>query len=129
MRDMTQFIALMAGGYLFTTGLGLLLSTKFYEKMVAGNENTDPVTVSLSGAVHFLVGLSVVLTHFHWDGITEALVTLIGFTAVLKGSSLIIAPKLTLKSPKTSPNALRISGVGFVLFGAYLGYAGFSPST
>lgn len=124
MRDQTQFLALMEGAYLFTTGLGFLISTRFYEKMVSGNADTDRVTLNLSGAVHFLVGLSVVLTHFHWDGLTEILVTLVGFSAILKGISLIVVPELTLKSPKTSQRSLRISGAGFILAGTYLGYAG-----
>ena len=115
----------MAGSYLFITGLGFLFSTNFYEKMVAGNIGTDRVTLNLSGTVHFLVGLSVVLTHFHWDGPTEIIVTLVGFAALLKGLSLIVVPEMTLKSPKTSRNVLRISAGAFILLGAFLAYAGF----
>ena len=121
MRDMTQLIAAMAGGYLFVTGLGFVLSTRWYARMVAGNAAADPILLNLSGAVHFLVGLLVVLRHFHWDGLTEALVTLVGLAAVLKGLSLIVVPERTLKSPQTSERALRFSGVAFVLIGAYLG--------
>lgn len=121
MRDMTQFIALMAGAYLSATGLGFLVSTRFYTRMVAGSATTDPVTLNLSGAAHFLVGLSVLLTHFHWDGLTEAVVTLLGLAALIKGLLLIVVPEVTLKSPKASPTSMRVSGVGFVIVGAYLG--------
>jgi len=124
MRELTQFLALMSGSYLFITGLGFMFSTAFYEKMVAGNANTDPVALNLSGAIHFLIGMSVVLRHFHWDGPTEIIVTLVGFAAMLKGVSLIVVPEQTLKSPKTSGKVLRISGAGFLLVGSYLGYAG-----
>jgi len=125
MREITQFIATMAGCYLFITGLGFMFSTNFYEKMVAGNAHADPVTLNLSGAVHFLIGLSVVITHFHWDGPIEIIVTLVGFAALLKGTALIVVPEMMLKSPKTSRTSLRISAGGFVLLGAFLGYAGF----
>ena len=123
MRDQTMFLALMAGAYLLATGIGFFLSTRFYEKMVAGNANTDPVTLNLSGAVHFLVGAGVLITHFHWDGVTEILVTLIGLAAAGKGAALIIVPELTLTSPKTSANMLRVSGTAFVVIGAYLLFA------
>lgn len=121
MRDMTQFIASLAGSYLFVTGLGFLISTRFYARMVAGNASADPILLNLSGAVHFLVGLLVVLRHFHWDGLTEALVTLVGLAAVLKGLSLIVVPERALKAPQTSARMLRFSGIAFVLIGAYLG--------
>ncbi len=122
---MTQLIAMMAGPYLAVTGLGFLLSTGFYVKMVAGSRETDRVTVNLSGAVHFLVGLLVLVQHFRWDGPAEIAVTLVGAAAALKGTALIAVPEMTLRSPMTSPAALRVSGAVFLALGGYLGYVGF----
>ena len=75
--------------------------------MVRNNANTDPVTLNLSGAVHLLVGLSIVIQHFRWGSFLEGVVTLIGISAVLKGAALITIPELTLKSPKTNKRSLR----------------------
>ncbi len=122
MDETTSFFAKMASAYFMVTGLGLLLSTGFYEKMVRGNASTDSVTVNLSGAVHFLVGVSVLIQHFRWASLPEAVVTLIGLAAMLKGAALIAIPELTLRSPKTGRVALRCSGAGFIAVGAYLGY-------
>lgn len=127
MKEMTQVIGMMAGPYLIVTGLGFLLSTNFYERMVAGNANSDRITLNLSGAVHFLVGLAIVLRHFHWASLPEVIVTLIGIAALLKGMSLIAVPELTLKSPKNSKLTLRISGAVFILTGGYLGFVCYFP--
>ena len=125
---MTQLIAMMAGPYLAVTGLGFLLSTGFYVKMIAGSRETDRVTLNLSGAVHFLVGLLVLVQHFRWDGPAEIAVTLVGAAAALKGAALIAVPEMTLSSPMTSPAVLRVSGTVFLALGGYLGYAGFLGS-
>ena len=126
MEETTVFLGKMAAAYLFVTGLGFLVSTEFYEKMVRGNASTDPVTLNLSGAVHFLVGLAIVIQHMRWGNLPEIIVTLIGFAAMLKGAALIAVPELTLLLPKTKKAALRISGAAFMVVGAYLGVVSYS---
>ena len=122
MNELTVFFAKIAAAYFIVTGLGFLISTEFYEKMVHNNANTDPVTLNLSGAVHLLVGLSIVIQHFRWGSFLEGVVTLIGISTVLKGAALIAIPELTLKSPKTNERSLKLSGVGFIIMAIYLGY-------
>ena len=125
MDETTLFFARIAAAYFAVTGLGFLISTEFYEKMVQESGQASPVTLNLSGAVHFLVGLAILLQHFRWGNFVEALITLIGIAALFKGAALIIVPALTLKSPKTGKTALRISGVVFLTLGVYLGIVGF----
>ncbi|KST68499.1 hypothetical protein [Mastigocoleus testarum] len=125
MDETTIFFAKLASAYFIVTGVGFLLSTDFYEKMVNTNASVHPVSLNLSGAVHFLVGMSVLLQHFRWGNLLEVIITLIGFAATLKGVGLIVVPELTLKSPKTGRTALRLSGVGFLTIGTYLGYMGY----
>ena len=129
MTDMTQFIAMVAGPYLIVTGLGFLVSTRYYETMVTGGNPTDPVVINLSGAVHFLVGLIILIKHFRWDGVPEVVVTLIGLAALCKGVALIAVPELTLKSSATTRTKMRASGAGFLLVGSYLGYVGWSGTS
>ncbi|WP_144864770.1 hypothetical protein [Hyella patelloides] len=125
MKETTLFFAKLASAYFLVTGLGFLISTDFYEKMVQENASTDPVTLNLSGAVHFLVGLSILIQHFLWGSLAEVIITLIGFSAMLKGAALIVIPELTLKSPKTGQRAIRLSSVGFIIIGIYLGYVSY----
>ena len=125
MDETTIFIAKMTSAYLVVTGLGFLLSTEFYEKMVRGSARTDPVTLNLSGAVHFLVGLSILIRHFRWASPPEVIVTLIGFAAMAKGAALIAVPRVVLQSPKIGKAKLRLSGIGFIAVGTYLGFASY----
>ncbi len=122
---MTQLIAMIAGPYLAVTGVGFLLSTRFYELMASQTEGTDRVVVNLSGAVHFLAGLVVLVLHFRWGGLAESMVTLIGVAALLKGAALIMVPELTLRSPGTSRTTLRLSALAFISVGAYLVHFGY----
>ena len=125
MDETTLFFAKLASAYYWVTGLGFLLSTDFYAKMVSENKYTDPVALNLSGAIHFLVGLSILIQHFRWSSFPEAVITIIGIVAVVKGVGLIVVPAWMLQSPKSNETALKISGVGFLAIGAYLGFIGY----
>lgn len=124
---MTELIARIAGPYLLLTAIGFLVSRGFYTRMILGNEKADPVLLNLSGAAHFIVGMVVLASHFHWGSIAEGAVTLLGVAAALKGAALIAVPELTLKSPKTVGSALTGSTIGFGLAGLYFTFIGYSP--
>lgn len=117
---MTETIARIAGPYLIVTALGFLVSRRFYERMVRGNADADPVLLNLSGAAHFILGALILVNHWAWGGPGEAAVTLLGVAAVAKGASLIAVPELTLKTPKTVGATLTASAVGFGLWGVLL---------
>ncbi|MFC6655805.1 hypothetical protein ACFQEX_09920 [Roseibium salinum] len=121
---MTETIARIAGPYLLLTGLGFLLSAGFYARMIAGQARTDPVTLNLSGAAHFIVGMTVLVNHFAWSTALEAAVTLVGAAAALKGAGLIVLPEMAARSPALGKNGLRFSSLAFVAIGSYcvMGY-------
>ncbi len=125
MEETTILIGKMAAPYLLVTGIGFLLSTKFYEKMSRESTGTDPVSLNLSGAAHFLVGLAIATSHFRFASPPEILVTLLGLAAMLKGAMLIAVPELALKLPKTGKAALRSADVTFTAVGVYLGYVSY----
>ena len=118
----TLFLGKMIAPYLFVSGLGFLFSVNFYEKLLINSDKSDPLTVNLSGMVHFLIGAAIVLKHHLLGNVLEILVTLVGFGFLIKGLTLIVFPNLTLKSTKVSVKLLRISGIGFLAAGLYLGY-------
>jgi len=123
---MTETIARIAGPYLLVTALGFLVSRRFYERMVLGNANSDPVLLNVTGAVHFVIGMVVLVNHFAWGSLAEALVSLLGGAAVAKGVALIVFPEATLKAPKTVGRTLTASSVGFALWGGALCWIGWS---
>ncbi|MDD9721050.1 hypothetical protein PVW51_10110 [Sulfitobacter sp. PR48] len=124
---MTELIARIAGPYLLLTGLGFAVSRNFYQRMVMGNAQADPILLNLSGAVHFIVGLIVLNNHFRWSGLAEIVVSIIGIAAAAKGAALIAVPEMTLQTPKTTGRVLTASTVGFILAGVYLCYVGYLP--
>lgn len=125
---MTKTIAMIAGSYLLVTAIGFVVSRGFYERMVMGNANADPVLLNLSGAAHFVVGGVILANHFRFDGVGEILVTLLGFAAIAKGASLIAIPEMTLQTPKTVGATLTASAIGFAVFGLALTWIGFAPA-
>ena len=121
----TLFLGKIIAPYLLVSGLGFLFSFNFYKNLLINSDKSDPMTVNLSGMVHFLIGLAIVLKHHLWGNVLEISVTLLGFAFLIKGLTLIVLPNLTLKSTKLSVKLLRISGTGFLAAGLYLGYVSY----
>ncbi|MGH1352127.1 MAG: hypothetical protein ACRBBN_15155 [Methyloligellaceae bacterium] len=122
---MTILIAKIAGPYLVATALGFLISRSFYEKMVLNNQNADPILINLSGAVHFVVGMLILMNHFHWNNLSQISISLLGVLAVAKGTMMIVIPESMLKSPKTVGTSLIISMVIFMVVGFFFCYIGY----
>lgn len=122
---MTETIAKIAGPYLILTGIGFLLSSDFYLKMILDQTKTDRVTVNLSGATHFIVGMVALVHHFRWSSAFESAVTMVGVAAVLKGAGLIAIPEAMMKSPSMKKSGVALSAAGFLAAGIYLSVMGF----
>lgn len=116
---------MIAGPYLLVTGVGFLLSTGFYQEMIENSVNADRMLINLSGAVHFVAGLVILVQHFHWSTAPEIAVSLVGVGAAAKGTALIAMPELALKSPQSPGTGLRLSAIGFIAVGGYLAYIGY----
>lgn len=123
---MTELIASIAGPYLIVTGLGFLISRDFYKRMIANQNTANPILINLSGATHFVVGMTVLVNHFRWSTLPEVAVSLVGIAAVLKGVTLIVVPERTQDSPQMSNAGLLATSVGFLAMGAYLSFVGFA---
>lgn len=122
---MTEFIAGIAGPYLIVTGLGMVLSRRFYERMMSVNDAADPILLNLSGAVHFVLGMIVLRNHFLWNNLEAVAVSLFGIMLVLKGVVLIAVPEVTLKTTEKIGNTLSVSTAGFLIAGGYFCYVGY----
>ena len=122
MGGTTQFLGQMISLYLVATGVGFFVSKDYYRKMLADSGRSDSITINLSGMVHFLLGLAIVLNHNRWRTAPETSITVIGFAASLKGAALIVVPQAALKGNDMSAGVLRITGAAFVVVGGYLGF-------
>lgn len=122
---MTILIAKIASLYLIATGFGFLVSKGFYTRMIEGTPNSDPVLLNLSGAVHFIVGMIILVNNWGWESAGQIAVNLLGFAAVAKGATLIVIPEKTLTTAEGTEKMLPRMAAGFILVGLYFGYVGF----
>ncbi len=120
MMDVADKIAIVGGTYLIATGVGFVVSPKFFQRMTQMGNKSDPVLINLSGAVHFIIGMIVLVNIVPWKTIDQIAVSILGGLAVLKGCALIIVPNLTLKAGEQSIQALRMMAVGFIGYGIFL---------
>lgn len=123
MNEMTSFIAKMMALYLLVTGIGFFLSKEFYLRMLNDAESEHPISINLSGMVHFFIGMAIILNHFLWNTHLEIAVSLIGMAFLLKGGLLIMVPGTILKSNQFNMKILPVSGIGFITVGLYLIWA------
>lgn len=123
MNEMTSFIAKMMALYLLVTGIGFFLSKEFYLRMLNDAESEHPISINLSGMVHFFIGMAIILNHFLWNTHLEIAVSLIGMAFLLKGGLLIMVPGTILKSNRYSIKILPVSGISFITVGLYLIWA------
>ena len=113
MDGTTQFLGQMISPYLVVTGVGFFVSKDYYLKMLADSKRLESITINLSGMVHFLLGLAIVLNHNLWRTSPEIIITVIGFAATLKGAALIVIPQTALKANDMSARVLRTIGTAF----------------
>ena len=89
----------------------------------------DDNLLLFAGAVSLVLGLTLVALHDHWAGITQALISLIGWLAVLRGLAVLFAPNLVRAVSANilvNPQAVPIIGCGMALVGLWLVFAGFT---
>jgi len=120
--ETTLLIGKIVSPYFLISGLGFLISGNFYKSLLKNSDKSDPMTINLSGMVHFFLGMIILVNHFLWGNIFQIVITLVGFSFIGKGFAFIVLPKLMLKSTNSSVNVLRLSGIGFILVSFYLGY-------
>ncbi len=117
----TIIIARIVSIYLMVTGFGFLLSSDYYDQMIAYS-GSDPVLINLSGMVHFFIGMTILAIHFNWRSPLQIIVTLFGFMFFLKGILLIALPELTLQTGNNPAQKTWLMATGFITVGAIVGY-------
>ena len=128
MITVTTTIAKILAAYLLVTGIGFVVSSDFYEKMIRNSHKSDGVLVNLSGMVHFLIGISILSAHFLWGNMLEIIVSLLGFMFTLKGIFLITLPKLTLKTNENPLQSMKVTSAFFISLGLILVYLSYFAS-
>lgn len=117
----TTKIARIVSMYFLATGLGFLISSDYYATMIA-HTGSDPVLINLSGMVHFLVGMTILVHHFKWRKPLQIAASLSGVFFLMKGFSLIVLPQMTLQTGNNPAQVPWAMSSAFIIFGAWIGY-------
>jgi len=120
------FLAQLFGLFFLVVGLSLLINKKEY-KTIVGSVVSDPSHVFLWGIPVFALGSLLVLSHNAWTGTWTDLITLLGWTAFLKGVLLLLFPGLVYEAiKKAHKESMFLLEFSFsMIFGIVLLYFGF----
>lgn len=129
----TSFLAKLLGLYCIAISISIFAHAQATVEIMKAMLR-DPPLLYITGLLGMTAGLAIVLAHNVWSGgALPILVTLFGWTSLIKGALLLALP------PETQ-SRIFIMGLGFdqhpsfyatflLLIGAYLAYAGFSSAT
>lgn len=111
--------------YLLTAGVAFIVATPFYADLTRNADKSDAMAVNISGMAHLLVGFSIVVNHFVWDGLLAVLVTLLGISFIIRGLTYYWIPQVVLRPSEGRASALRVMGAAFIAVGGLMGYLSF----
>ncbi|GLI93191.1 hypothetical protein [Methylocystis echinoides] len=123
MSPTTLYLAKLMGAYSLFAAAWLMWRREAALGLVDRISN-DPVFESMIGTLRLSVGLAIVLGHNRWGGVLEALVSLVGWIALMSGIATMFLPTGTLRRAivwmrfreKLSLYALISSLLGAALF-------------
>jgi len=120
--ETSVFIAWMIGPFLVVTGLAVLINRKYYRDMAERFFN-DPQDYFFSGAVSFLVGMAIIITHNRWVADWTVIITLFGWLSLAKGVLRLTWPqggRAFFNSTMKPLNYLAVSGAVMIALGLFL---------
>ncbi len=128
--ETSLLIARILGPFYIAVGLGVLINRGFFERAAQGVEES-PALFYISGALAYAVGALILAFHNQWSS-WPAVITLLGWLAVLKGVMRIAAPdysRAIVARALASPNRLLGTGIFALVLGAYLSAMGFAATS
>jgi hypothetical protein len=130
--DITVFLAQIWGPVMLVLGLGMLVSRNRYRRMCRelGQKDFSVLLFALLAVVGGVVQIGV---HNSWGSLVEVIISLLGWSLLVKGVVFAIFPRLVGKVAKywadstVASSTVAISTVGAVvlIIGGYLSWVGF----
>lgn len=122
------FLAKLVGPFIAILCIYFFQKDKSYLKLI--DEVTKSQTIMLMFSIFNLaVGLLIINTHNIWVWSWPVLITLIGWSALLKGAVFLLAPNLTVeltKSVAISKTAYKVCIGLLLIIGLYLTFVGYT---
>ncbi|MFH1546802.1 MAG: hypothetical protein ABIE14_05500, partial [Patescibacteria group bacterium] len=118
----TVILAQIMGPVLVAVGIGFLLHPKFYAKMIKDFEEHEGLTF-FTGMFTMILGLIVVVNHNIWEVSVAGLITLFGWSSLVKGTIFLIAPNLLFSTAHMfykNKTVMNVAMVFCLIMGAFL---------
>jgi hypothetical protein len=124
--EIALLVAKIYGIVLLALGLGMLVNSSYYKKVLLDLLNNTAV-IFIGGLAALAIGIVIVMNHNIWEAGWVLIVTLIGWLAIIKGALLLILPKSAglFESWFQNKNFIIFAGVFALIVGAVLTYYGF----
>lgn len=118
----------MIGGVYAAAGLGIIVNTDFYEKLIDGFKD-NPAVVFVSAIMVSILGFLIVTFHNVWVADWPVIITAFGYLALTKGIIMLAFPRAYVaisKEIEKKIKHLRFYAVIIFIIGLGLMYLGFA---
>ncbi len=125
--DVSVFLAKVIAIYYIIVSIGLLCNAERYRAVINDLRHNSSLML-ISGLIALVIGSLLVVSHNLWVPDWRVLITLIAWSALIKGSLIILCPQFyhgLLSKYTDGKTALCVSLVIVFLFGIFLAYHGF----
>lgn len=126
--ELSLYLARVWGLFAILTSIGLFINRKSYEEMVKQIKKDD-ISVLIAGVLAMSIGIAQVVAYNSWAFNYAGLITLFGWSSLIKGVAIVFVPgymekfvKVFLKESSWYTGSLVI----FLIAGVYLLYASFT---
>jgi len=120
-------LAKFIGTYFIVIGVGLVFNLKVYRKVLEDFFKNSAL-VYVTGLITFIVGLAIVLSHNIWVADWRVIITVSGWTALIKGAWLIILPGTLVKITEAYVKNIKllvVPGIIMLAIGTFLMIKGY----
>lgn len=122
---MVEQILLIIGLFFLLTGIGLYLHPALFKKIL-GDYMGSPALVYFHGALALILGAFIVMNHNIWGWNMQAVITVVGWAALIRGVWILIAQDSYLKAVKSftgKGSHLKAEAIIAIIIGAILLYS------
>ncbi|MFA6458108.1 MAG: hypothetical protein WCV72_01810 [Patescibacteria group bacterium] len=123
----TTALAQIIGPVMIAAAIGFIAHPKFYKKILKDFEANQGL-IYFTGILIMVMGLLIVNNHNIWEWSAAGVITLVGWSAILKGATFLIVPNLLFKiSNPIVKNGIvmKIAMIVLLAAGGYLSYIGY----
>jgi uncharacterized protein YjeT (DUF2065 family) len=129
--ETSVILAKIIGPLFVVVGLGLFINLDHYRRMLS-DFGSSPLSIYMAGTTALLLGLIVVTFHNVWVVNWPVIITLLGWSALIKGAVRIAAPRLVADRAglyARNTNVITASALVTLVLGGILTYFGYAAAS